>query len=159
MPKEKMFKQRRKKWWLTLTLLCCNQQDVSPWGSEEGQKHPELGFVSVNKVIWSVGQLLRPPWLIQGFIPHLSQTKSVSRSLPMPPTRCLHLAHTYRPHFQSQPVTLLTTTTSGSLLQMVSNFSPNAELKSTLVNSGRKKFIQVSGKYKYSFSELPSLKL
>lgn len=153
-----MSKQHRKKWWLILILLCCSQQDVSARDSEEGWKHLVLGFTSVNKVAWSVGQLLRPPWLVQHFMPHLNQTKLVSFSLNQPSTQCLCLADTYRHHFQNQPVMLLTTE-SGSFLQMTLNFSPNADMKSMLVNSSRKKLIQVSGKYKYFFRELPNLKL
>lgn len=154
-----MSKQHRKMWWLILILLCCSQQDASPRESEEGWKHLVLGFTSVSKVAWSVGQLLRPPWLVQCFMPHLNQTKSVSFSLNQPSTQCLCLADTYRHHFQNQPVMLLTTTASGSFLQMALNFSPHAGTKSMLVNSSRKKFIQVSGKYKYFFRELPNLKL
>lgn len=118
-----------------------------------------LGFTSVNKVAWSVGQLLRPPWLVQYFMPHLNQTKSFSFSLNQPSTQCLCLADMYRHHFQNQPVMLLTTTASGFFLQMAFNFSPNAATKSILVNSSRKKFIQVSGKYRYSFRELTNLTL
>lgn len=143
-----------------LILSCCSQQDVSPRASEEGWKHLVLGLTSVNKVAWSVGQLLRPPWLVQYFMPHLNQTKSFSFSLSQPSTQCLCLADTYRHHFQHQPVMLLTMTASGSFLQMALNFSPNADrTKSVLVNSSWKKFTQVSGKHRYSFRELPNLKL
>lgn len=81
MPKEVQMKQKKSSSWYL--FLCCNQQDVSPWEPEVGWKHPELSFISVNRAVRSVGQLLTPPWLAHCFMPHLNQSKSV----PLP----LHL--------------------------------------------------------------------
>lgn len=118
--------------------MCCNWQDVSPWEPEVGWKHPEPSFISVNKAVWSVGQLLTPPWLTQFY----ASFESVQ--ICSPP---LHTSAGQMQALFPKSAADASTTISVYLVKMVLNFRPNTLLKSTLVS--RKKLIQGYGKNNY----------